>query len=112
MAIFERHSGEHLAAQISTFDPGEIAKHRRLVEDGVDGWREVNDPRVLDVDPDDEEDPDELDDDPDGDGDPVDGRPAVRAPKEEWVEFAVTQGLERDEAEAMNKADLIKALKD
>lgn len=33
-------------------------------------------------------------------------RPSASASKAEWVEFAVGQGLERDEAEDMKKADL------
>ncbi|HEU5475701.1 MAG TPA: hypothetical protein VFV67_34100 [Actinophytocola sp.] len=41
MATFERRSGDHVAARVRTYDDGEIAKHRRLAEDGVDGWREL-----------------------------------------------------------------------
>jgi len=44
MPTFERYNGEHLAARIRTHDKTEIAARRRLVEDGVDGWREVEDP--------------------------------------------------------------------
>lgn len=44
MPTFERYNGPHLAARVRTYDKGEIAAHRRLVEDGVDGWREVDDP--------------------------------------------------------------------
>ncbi|ALG06846.1 hypothetical protein [Kibdelosporangium phytohabitans] len=40
-----------------------------------------------------------------------DGRPVVRAPKEEWVAYAVGQGLSQDEAEAMSKQELIDLLK-
>lgn len=34
-------------------------------------------------------------------------RPKQVAPKAEWVEFAVSQGAVRDEAEALTKAELI-----
>ena len=37
-------------------------------------------------------------------------RPKNTAPHEDWVEYAVSTGLERDEAAAMERADLIKAL--
>lgn len=36
-----------------------------------------------------------------------DGSPAKSAPKAEWVEYAVAQGADRDEAEAATKADLV-----
>lgn len=35
------------------------------------------------------------------------GRPAVADNKATWVDWAVSQGLDRDEAEAATKADLI-----
>ncbi|WP_018682184.1 hypothetical protein [Actinokineospora enzanensis] len=44
MPTFERNSGGHLAASIRTHDQTEIARYRRLVEDGIEGWREVADP--------------------------------------------------------------------
>lgn len=44
MPTFERFNGEHLAARVRTHDKAEISAHRRLVEDGVAGWREVDDP--------------------------------------------------------------------
>lgn len=37
-------------------------------------------------------------------------RPAMNAPKGDWVSYAVSQGREPDEAEAMTKADLIASL--
>lgn len=43
MPTFERYSGGHLAASVRTHDAGEVAKYRRLVEDGADDWREVGD---------------------------------------------------------------------
>lgn len=46
MPVFERYSGGHCAARVRTYDEAEIAKHRRLVEDGTDNWREVDDPSV------------------------------------------------------------------
>jgi len=36
-------------------------------------------------------------------------RPIVNSPKAAWVEYAVTQGADRETAEAMKKADLITA---
>ena len=36
--------------------------------------------------------------------------PMNTAPKAAWVEYAVAKGYDRDEAEAANKPDLIKAL--
>lgn len=33
-------------------------------------------------------------------------RPAGNAPKADWVDWAVSQGLDRDEAEALTKAQL------
>lgn len=36
-------------------------------------------------------------------------KPAVRAPKDEWVEYAVSRGVNQGEAEAMSKAELIAA---
>lgn len=35
-----------------------------------------------------------------------DGAPAKSAAKSEWVEYAVAQGYDRDEVEALNKADI------
>lgn len=35
------------------------------------------------------------------------GPPAQSAPKSEWVDWAVSEGFDRDEAEAMTKQDLI-----
>lgn len=40
----------------------------------------------------------------------TDERPAVRAPKAAWVDFAVAQGMDRADAEASSKADLIATL--
>ncbi|SBS73783.1 Gp7 [uncultured Mycobacterium sp.] len=34
------------------------------------------------------------------------GQPAKSAPKSEWVDFAVAAGYDREEVEAMNKADI------
>lgn len=39
-------------------------------------------------------------------------RPAQADPKDAWVDYAVTQGIDRDEAEAMTKADLVELLKE
>lgn len=36
-----------------------------------------------------------------------DSKPKHVAPKAEWVDYAVTQGADRDEAEDMTKAELI-----
>jgi hypothetical protein len=36
-----------------------------------------------------------------------DGKPAKAAPKADWVEHAVADGYDRDEVEAMTKADLV-----
>lgn len=36
-----------------------------------------------------------------------DSAPAKSALKDEWVDYAVSQGMDRDEAEAMTKQDLI-----
>lgn len=41
MPTFERFSGAHRAGFVCTQDKAEVAKYRRLAEDGVDGWREV-----------------------------------------------------------------------
>lgn len=38
-------------------------------------------------------------------------RPGQNAPKSEWVDFAVAQGVDRDEADSLTKADLINLLK-
>jgi len=42
----------------------------------------------------------------------VSGRPAQAATKDEWVAYAVAQGVPADEAEATSKADLIARFKD
>jgi hypothetical protein len=39
-------------------------------------------------------------------------KPAVNAPKAAWVDYAAGHGYSRDDANAMNKADLITALGD
>jgi hypothetical protein len=39
-------------------------------------------------------------------------RPIVNSPKADWVEHAVTQGIDRAEAEAMKKSELINRLKE
>ena len=46
MPLFERYSAGHCAARVRTYDEGEVAKYRRLVEDADNNWREVNDPNV------------------------------------------------------------------
>ena len=38
--------------------------------------------------------------------------PPVSAPKAEWVDHAVAAGADRDEAEAMTKADLVEAVRE
>lgn len=38
------------------------------------------------------------------------GRPKYTAPHATWVEYAVSQGMDHDEAQATDRADLIKAL--
>lgn len=35
------------------------------------------------------------------------GKPAKTAPKADWIEYAVADGYDRDEVEAMTKADLV-----
>lgn len=35
------------------------------------------------------------------------GRPIVNAPKADWVDYAVGQGADRDEAESLTKAELL-----
>jgi hypothetical protein len=40
------------------------------------------------------------------DDEPDDGKPKKTAPKADWVEYAVADGYDRDEVEAMNKADI------
>jgi hypothetical protein len=42
-------------------------------------------------------------------GSPERVKPIVNSPKAAWVEYAVTQGANRETAEAMKKADLITA---
>ena len=42
----------------------------------------------------------------------TDGRPVVNAPKGDWVEYAVTQGWNREDAEAATKADLVEKLRE
>jgi hypothetical protein len=41
------------------------------------------------------------------DGDEADGKPPKAAAKDAWVDFAVAQGADQGEAEAMTKAELI-----
>lgn len=81
------------------------------------GWQRVSDDRtVLYALPEDQ--PDSLSegatsnqadldlppaDKPAGDG----GAPAKNATKDEWVDHAVAQGADRDEAESMTKAELV-----
>lgn len=36
-----------------------------------------------------------------------DGPPARNDPKDDWIAYAVTQGLSHDEADGMTKADLV-----
>lgn len=45
-----------------------------------------------------------------GAGDAPVERPKNAAPQEDWVEFAVANGMDREEAQATDRADLIKAL--
>jgi hypothetical protein len=40
-------------------------------------------------------------------GDPPIERPAVSAPKADWVAYAVAVGFDRDEAEALTKDELV-----
>jgi hypothetical protein len=43
---------------------------------------------------------------------PVQSRPAVNAPKADWVEYAVSQGWSREDAEAATKDALIAQLRE
>ncbi|MDV7194612.1 hypothetical protein [Mycolicibacterium fortuitum] len=44
---------------------------------------------------------------PKGESDEASGQPLRAAPKADWVDFAVSKGADRDEAEALNKQELI-----
>ncbi|ASR84940.1 hypothetical protein SEA_KSQUARED_7 [Mycobacterium phage Ksquared] len=59
--------------------------------------------------PEPEDDADDLDDEADVEPQPraEGGAPLRAAPKVEWVDYAVSKGVDRDEAEALNKAELI-----
>ncbi|MBM4489686.1 hypothetical protein GS876_20965 [Rhodococcus hoagii] len=64
--------------------------------------------------PSDDEHGDEAGDEPDGSGDTPDAnaveRPKQAAAKSVWVDYAVARGMDRDEADALEKRDLIAKL--
>lgn len=49
----------------------------------------------------------EAEPEPEPETEPQEGPPAQSAPKDTWVDWAVSEGFDRDEAEAMTKQDLI-----
>lgn len=93
MAIYQRGNAGHLAEREQP-EPGSEreAELERLVDAGEGNWSRV-----------DEEPP------TDGEGDDTPRRPAKTDNKAAWVDWAVSQGAERDEAEKATKDDLVKA---
>lgn len=88
MAIFERPAGAGVAERVRPAPGSDEEKHlERLAADRTDGWRKVP-------------------------GDEQATRPAQSAPKADWVAYAITRGISREEAEAMTKAELIELTDD
>lgn len=92
MAEFKRSSGEHPSEWVVTNEPDEIAKYRRLVEDGT-GWQEIAEQAPA----------------PDSGG-KIQPLPAKSAPKPEWVAAAVIRGFSLEDAEKATKEQLIELL--
>ncbi|MFB7029669.1 MULTISPECIES: hypothetical protein [unclassified Streptomyces] len=93
MTIYQRSSGGHVAERLHPV-PGsaEAVELEQLAADPSSGWRAVADESPAPAAP---EDPAE--------------RPAKSAVKAAWVDYAVAQGADPDEAEAATKDDLIEA---
>ncbi|MEV7011551.1 hypothetical protein [Streptosporangium sp. NPDC051022] len=89
MATYVRAAGGHVAERVRP-EPGSDDETRldELVADPASGWRRVEDEPSQAVEA------------------PVD-RPAQSAPKAVWVEWAVSRGMEREQAEDLTKAELI-----
>ncbi|MEV0660131.1 hypothetical protein ACIBI3_02340 [Actinomadura luteofluorescens] len=90
MSVYARGAGDHQAERVQP-EPGseEEARLQALADDPASGWRRLDDPE-----PAEESEP---------------SRPAKSAAKGAWVEWAVSQGADRAEAEKATKDDLIAA---
>ncbi|MGI5418659.1 hypothetical protein [Actinomadura luteofluorescens] len=90
MAVYERGVAGHVAERVQPEpDSGEAARLQALADDPASDWRRVDDPAPAEQ--------------------PEPSRPAKSAAKGAWVEWAVSQGADRAEAEKATKDDLIAA---
>lgn len=92
MATYERCAGEHVAERIRpAAGSDEEARLEELVASGS-GWRRVDDPAPGETKP-------EIE--------PETSRPSQSANKAAWVDWVVSQGVDREQAEDLTKAELI-----
>ncbi|MFJ5143305.1 hypothetical protein [Streptomyces sp. NPDC088707] len=110
MTIYQRSSGGHVAESVRPLEGSpEAVELEQLAADPASGWRAVADEPPAPVEPD----PPVVPIEPvvpvaPVEPEPLVERPAKGAAKAEWVAFAVLQGAEQAEAEAVTKDDLIK----
>jgi hypothetical protein len=89
MAVFEQRVGDHAAQRVQPEPGSDLEAHlSKLAEDREDNWVRVKEPEPEPAEP---------------------TRPAKTDNKTAWVDWAVSQGAEEDEAKAATKDDLIKA---
>ncbi|HEY9367562.1 hypothetical protein [Streptomyces sp.] len=93
MGVYQRGAGAHVAERVQA-EPGsdEEARLERLVEDTSSGWRRVDD--------------EAAEGGGDGSGD-APKQPAKSASQAAWVEWAVSQGADRDAVKDAKRDDLI-----
>ena len=86
MAIYERSSGGYVSERVRPVAGSEEAeRYAALAEDPASGWRCSE---------------------PDPAPEPS-GPPAKSAAKADWVAYAVSQGVEQDEAEGLKRDELV-----
>ncbi|MDX3712738.1 hypothetical protein PV733_28125 [Streptomyces europaeiscabiei] len=94
MAIYQRGAGDHVAERVQP-EPGSAEEQRleELVEQGVDGWHRIDDAQPEAAEPAVTQEPQK--------------KPNKASSKAEWVDWAVHQGTDQDEAEGLTLAVLI-----
>lgn len=93
MALYEQRVGDHVATRVQPEPGSDLETHLAALADaGTDNWVRVTEPE------------------PDGgEGGDEPKRPAKADNKAAWVDWAVTCGADRAEAEASTKDELITA---
>lgn len=112
------HAGAILPSSVAEMDPDNLKRHvdRGWVEQLAELIAEPADAQAEEAGDDAEPSADEASggqgpESGDGAEQPGPARPSQADSKAAWVDYATTQGLDREQAESMTKADLIELLK-